>query len=63
MFGDYIFCLAISRFFRLCFWFKLYMDGDSFLYLVIADLLHTLFLSDFIYKYLKDKKGPSIIEL
>ena len=63
MFGDYIFCLAVSRFLRLLFWYKLYYDGDSFICLMVADLLHTVLLSDFTYKYLKDKNKASIIDM
>ena len=53
MTGHYMFCLAVSRFLRLIFWLQMYLKGDSFLYLVIADLIHTILLSDFTYFYVK----------
>ena len=51
----YLGFLAIARFFRLFFWFKMYMDGNSFISLIIADLLHTVLLSLFIYTFTKNK--------
>lgn len=47
----YILFLAIARFFRLIFWFKMYMDGNSFISLIFADLAHTVLLSVFIYTF------------
>lgn len=47
----YILFLAIARFFRLIFWFKMYLDGNSFIALIIADLAHTILLSVFIYVF------------
>lgn len=59
--GRYITLLGISRLFRLTFWIIMYMEGDSFLYLVLADILHTIFVADFVYYYIKSKKGERII--
>ena len=61
MTGHYMFCLAVSRFMRLIFWMYMYLAGDTFIYLVIADLLHTILLADFCYYYLKSSRGPSIL--
>jgi ER lumen protein retaining receptor len=61
MTGHYMFCLAVSRFLRLIFWVMLYYQGDSFVYLIVADLIHTLLLADFSYYYLKYSRGPSIL--
>jgi len=61
MTGHYMFSLGVSRFCRLIFWSMLYYQGDTFLYLVIADLLHTILLADFVYIYLKSANGPSIL--
>ena len=60
MTGHYVFCLGISRFLRMIFWGLLWYQGDSFLYLVIADLLHCALLTDFAYYYMKSR-GPSIL--
>jgi len=56
-----MFCLAISRALRLMFWVKMWIMGDKFIYLIIADLLHTILLADFCYYYLKSSRGPSIL--
>lgn len=47
----YIIFLGVARFFRLLFWFKMYIDGNSFISLILADFLHTLLLGYFIYTY------------
>lgn len=47
----YLLFLAIARFFRLIFWFKMYVDGNSFVSLIVADLTHCVLLSYFIYTY------------
>lgn len=47
----YILFLGIARFFRLIFWFKMYIDGNSFMSLIFADLTHTVILSVFIYTF------------
>ena len=60
MTGNYVVCLGISRFLRMIFWLMLYIQGDSFLYLVVADLLHCVLLADFAYYYLMSR-GPSIL--
>lgn len=50
----YMIFLGLARFFRLFFWFKMYMDGNSFFCLILADLLHTVLLSLFVYVYTKN---------
>lgn len=59
--GHYIFLLGTSRVIRLCFWTMMYLDGESFLYLIIADLLHTILLLDFVWCYFRKQKGNLII--
>lgn len=50
----YLVFLGFARFFRLFFWFKMYVDGNSFFSLIFADLIHTILLSVFIYFYTKN---------
>jgi uncharacterized protein with PQ loop repeat len=57
---NYVVFLAIARFLRLVFWFKMYIDGNSFFSLILADLIHTILLGYFIYSY---KKNSSIFEM
>jgi ER lumen protein retaining receptor len=49
----YVMMLGIARFFRTLFWVSMYLKGESFLHLILADLLHTLVLVDFAYLYYK----------
>jgi len=59
--GHYVFCLAISRAVRLLFWLCMWLEGDSFIYLMLADFLHTALLGDFVYFYLKTKRGQPLL--
>eukprot|EP01016_Furgasonia_blochmanni_P003705 TRINITY_DN11450_c0_g1_i2.p1 TRINITY_DN11450_c0_g1~~TRINITY_DN11450_c0_g1_i2.p1 ORF type:complete len:274 (-),score=36.40 TRINITY_DN11450_c0_g1_i2:98-919(-) len=61
MTGHYLFCLAMSRIFRMVFWIMMYLKGDMFAYLIIADLLHTILLADFIYFYIKNRHSRTIL--
>ena len=58
--GLYIVCLGIARFFRLIFWFEMYLIDNQFLSLIIADLIHTLSLSNFIYNTIKNWSGQGL---
>jgi ER lumen protein retaining receptor len=51
--GQYVFTLAISRIFRLVFWWLMWRDGAVFGQLMIADVLHTALLGDFVYYFIK----------
>ena len=60
--GHYMFCMAVSRFLRLIFWLLMWHASEaSFFYLIIADLLHTILLSDFCYYYIKGARSNSIL--
>lgn len=59
--GHYVFCLAVSRAIRLLFWLCMWLEGDSFIYLMLADLLHTALLADFVYYYVKRKTGQPLL--
>lgn len=50
---SYIICLGVARFFRLLFWLKMYVDGNSFISLIIADIVHLIFLFFFIFNAAK----------
>lgn len=63
MTGHYMFCLALSRFLRLIFWVLMYVAGDHFVYLIAADLIHTLLLADFTYYYWRSLRDESILIL
>lgn len=61
--GRYITLLGASRFFRMLFWIKMFIEGEHWLYLIMADLIHTCLLADFIYIFLKSKKTKGLIIL
>jgi hypothetical protein len=46
--------LSIARFFRLLFWVQMYMKGNNFTMLIVADVIHTLLLFVFIYSMKKN---------
>jgi hypothetical protein len=50
----YLFCLTISKILRLVFWLKMYWDDNSFVFLVVADVLHLLMVSGFIFSFFKN---------
>lgn len=58
----YIMAMIMARFLRFGFWFILWNNNESFLHLVMADLMHTVFLSDFTLKYISSwRSGKSIL--
>ncbi len=44
----YVMFLALARVFRLVFWLKMFLDDNKFIALILADLMHTVLLSDFV---------------
>jgi ER lumen protein retaining receptor len=50
----YVVFLAFARLFRLLFWLKMYLDGNKFISLILADLIHCVILSDFVYNVIKN---------
>ena len=48
--------MALSRIIRLIFWTVLWFDGDGFIYLILADIAHTLFIGDFVFLYFTKKE-------
>lgn len=56
----YVVFLALARFLRLSFWILMFISGNNFLYLIIADILHTLALSNFVYNTIKNWSGKEL---
>ena len=62
MTSHYIMCLGGARLIRLAFWLMSYMEGETFGYLILADLLHTILLGDFAFYYYKSiRSGKPIL--
>lgn len=60
--SQYVYCLGASRLVRGFFWFAMISNNDSFWYLILADLLHTVCLAGFIYYYrISVKEGSAPI--
>lgn len=50
----YLIFLSFSRVLRLIFWIKMYMDNSSFIFLMIADIIHLFMVSGFVYSFFKN---------
>lgn len=60
--SHYVGLLMISRIVRLMFWASLYMQGEHFLGLFIADAMHSILSADYLYLWcMKIRDGGSLI--
>jgi hypothetical protein len=53
--GQFLVSMALSRVLRLIFWILMHFEGDSFTSLILADLIHTIILGDFVYLFFNSK--------
>eukprot|EP00919_Chromeraceae_sp_WS-2016_P053715 GHVR01127534.1.p1 GENE.GHVR01127534.1~~GHVR01127534.1.p1 ORF type:complete len:218 (-),score=-5.25 GHVR01127534.1:151-804(-) len=51
--SHYVALLVVSRVIRIFFWLQLYFQGEHFLGLFVADLVHSLFSGDYMYLWFK----------
>jgi ER lumen protein retaining receptor len=51
--SHYIALLVIARALRMVFWVILFLDGDTFLSLFLADVFHTVLSADYLYLWVK----------
>jgi len=51
--SHYIGLLVIARAVRMIFWIHLFLDGDEFLCLFLADVFHTALSADYLYLWIK----------
>ena len=56
----YIVFLGAARFFRLLFWLKMYFNGNKFISLIVADVIHCATLFNFIYNVIKKWSGSGL---
>ena len=62
MTGKYLMFLGLARLCRLIFWIQMYVEGATFLSLIIADLVHSVILADFSIIYFKSiHQGKKIL--
>lgn len=52
--------MVISRFFRLIFWIKLYLESDSIEFLIFADLVNLVMVGGYVYNTFKFQNGFSL---
>ena len=57
----YLMCLGVARVCRIFFWYTMANKADSFWYLMVADLLHTVLLGAFFYLFKYFSKSKSDI--
>ena len=50
----YTIFLGFARVFRLLFWIQMYVSNSTFIYLMLADLLHTVLFGYFVFTYIKN---------
>ena len=56
----YVVFLAAARFLRLFFWIVMFVAGSRYFALIIADLIHCLALSNFVYNVIKNWSGKGL---
>jgi ER lumen protein retaining receptor len=56
----YVVFLAVSRFLRLFFWITMFISGERYFSLIIADIIHSLALSNFVYNVIKNWSGKGL---
>jgi len=50
----YLVFLSISRVMRLIFWFRMYVDSNGFGFLILADFIHCIMVSGFVWSFFKN---------
>lgn len=57
----YLMAMGVSRILRVVFWGMQYLAGEKFIYLIIADVIHTIIIADIMYLWLTEKKKGAIL--
>jgi ER lumen protein retaining receptor len=57
----YLACMAFSRVVRLGFWVIQWINGSQFIYLILADVIHTIVVGDFMFLWFKEKRTDGTI--
>ena len=56
----YVLFLAVARFLRLFFWITMFIAGSRYFSLIVADIIHCLALSNFVYNVIKNWSGRGL---
>ncbi len=56
----YVVFLALARFMRLFFWITMFISGSRYFSLIIADIIHCIALSNFVYNVIKNWSGKGL---
>ncbi|CAD8203214.1 unnamed protein product [Paramecium octaurelia] len=59
--SKYLVAMGFSRLLRLVFWVMNYMAGEKFVYLILADVIHTVIIADIMFIWIRDKKKGAIL--
>lgn len=59
--SKYLVAMGFSRVLRLVFWVMNYLAGEKFVYLILADVIHTVIIADIMFLWVKDRKKGAIL--
>jgi uncharacterized protein with PQ loop repeat len=57
---QYVIFQTLARFSRILFWIQMYRNGNNFVSLIVADVVHTILLVVFIYLFYKNKDRANL---
>jgi ER lumen protein retaining receptor len=57
----YLASMAFSRVIRMIFWIMQWFSGSKFIYLIMADVIHTVIVGDFMFLWFKEKRSDGTI--
>ena len=53
--------MGFSRLLRLVFWVMNYFAGEKFVYLILADVIHTVIIADVMFIWVRERKQGAIL--
>lgn len=59
--SKYLVAMGFSRLLRLAFWVMNYFAGEKFVYLILADVIHTVIIADVMFIWVKERKQGAIL--
>lgn len=59
--SKYLVAMGFSRLLRLVFWVMNYFAGEKFVYLILADVIHTVIIADVMFIWVRERKQGAIL--
>lgn len=59
--SKYLVAMGFSRLLRLGFWVLNYLAGEKFIYLILADVIHTIIIADVMFIWVRDRRRGAIL--